>query len=54
MERGFLPGGRSAGVAGRAWKMALLANENPALREQLVAFRAAQTEAARNMTLPTE
>ena len=32
--------------------VALLANEDPALRAQLNAFRAEQTEAARNMTLP--
>jgi 5-(carboxyamino)imidazole ribonucleotide mutase len=29
-----------------------LANEDPALRQWLLAFRAEQTEAARNMTLP--
>jgi 5-(carboxyamino)imidazole ribonucleotide mutase len=32
--------------------VALLANENPVLRERLEAFRAQQTEAARAMTLP--
>jgi len=44
------------GVAGAAnaalFAVALLANENPALRAKLEAFRAAQTEAARAMTLP--
>jgi 5-(carboxyamino)imidazole ribonucleotide mutase len=30
----------------------MLANEDAALRQQLLAFRARQTEAARNMTLP--
>ncbi|MDZ4361567.1 MAG: 5-(carboxyamino)imidazole ribonucleotide mutase [Variovorax sp.] len=43
-----------AGAANAAlFAVALLANESPALREKLEAFRAAQTEAARNMTLPT-
>ena len=32
--------------------VALLANEEPALRLKLEAFRARQTEAARNMSLP--
>jgi 5-(carboxyamino)imidazole ribonucleotide mutase len=42
-----------AGAANAAlFAVALLANENPALREKLEAFRARQTEAARNMTLP--
>ncbi|MFO1280839.1 MAG: 5-(carboxyamino)imidazole ribonucleotide mutase [Burkholderiaceae bacterium] len=44
------------GVAGAAnaalFAVALLANEDPALRVRLEAFRAAQTEAARAMTLP--
>ena len=44
------------GVAGAAnaalFAVALLANEDPALRVRLEAFRAAQTEAARSMTLP--
>ncbi len=45
----------AAGAANAAlFAVALLANESPALREKLEAFRAAQTEAARNMTLPTE
>ncbi len=43
----------AAGAANAAlFAVALLANEDPALREQLLAFRAAQTEAARAMTLP--
>ncbi len=43
----------NAGAANAAlFAVALLANENPALRAQLEAFRAAQTEVARNMTLP--
>ena len=43
----------AAGAANAAlFAMALLANENPALREQLDAFRAEQTAAARAMTLP--
>lgn len=43
----------AAGAANAAlFAVAMLANENPALREKLEAFRAAQTEAARNMTLP--
>ncbi len=44
------------GVAGAAnaalFAVALLANEDPALRARLETFRAAQTEAARSMTLP--
>ena len=43
----------SAGAANAAlFAVALLANENPALRAQLEAFRAAQTEVARNMAVP--
>ncbi len=43
----------AAGAANAAlFAVALLANENPALRARLEAFRAAQTEAARSMTLP--
>ena len=43
----------AAGAANAAlFAVALLANQYPALREKLEAFRAAQTEAARNMTLP--
>lgn len=42
-----------AGAANAAlFAVALLANENPALRTQLEAFRAEQTEAARAMHLP--
>ena len=43
----------AAGAANAAlFAVALLASENPALRARLEAFRAAQTEAARAMTLP--
>jgi 5-(carboxyamino)imidazole ribonucleotide mutase len=43
----------AAGAANAAlFAVALLANEDPALREKLEAFRAAQTEAARAMTVP--
>ena len=43
----------TAGAANAAlFAVALLANDNPALRAQLEAFRAAQTEVARNMTVP--
>ena len=43
----------AAGAANAAlFAVALLANEDAALRERLNAFRAAQTEAARAMTLP--
>jgi len=43
----------NAGAANAAlFAVALLANESPALREKLEAFRARQTEAARNMALP--
>jgi len=43
----------AAGAANAAlFAVAMLANINPALREQLNAFRAAQTETARAMTLP--
>ena len=42
-----------AGAANAAlFAVAMLANEDPALRAKLDAFRAEQTEAARNMTLP--
>ncbi len=45
----------SAGAANAAlFAVALLANEDPALRAQLEAFRAEQTEVARNMTLPPD
>ena len=43
----------NAGAANAAlFAVALLANESPELRAQLEAFRAAQTEVARNMTVP--
>ena len=43
----------AAGAANAAlFAVAMLANGNPDLREQLNAFRAAQTETARAMTLP--
>ncbi len=43
----------AAGAANAAlFAVAMLANENPALREKLEAFRAAQTAAARGVTLP--
>lgn len=43
----------TAGAANAAlFAVALLANENAALREKLLDFRARQTEAARAMTLP--
>jgi len=44
-----------AGAANAAlFAVAMLANEDPKLREQLDAFRARQTAAARAMTLPTK
>ena len=44
----------AAGAANAAlFAVALLANEDPALRAKLEAFRAAQTAAARAMTLPS-
>ena len=43
----------AAGAANAAlFAVALLANHDAALRQKLQAFRAAQTEAARSMTLP--
>ena len=43
----------TAGAANAAlFAVALLASHDPALREKLEAFRAAQTEVARNMSLP--
>jgi 5-(carboxyamino)imidazole ribonucleotide mutase len=43
----------AAGAANAAlFAVAMLANEDPALRAQLEAFRVRQTEAARNMSLP--
>ena len=43
----------NAGAANAAlFVVAMLANDNPALRQQLLDFRARQTDAARNMSLP--
>jgi 5-(carboxyamino)imidazole ribonucleotide mutase len=43
----------TAGAANAAlFAVALLANQNPELRQRLHAFRAAQTQAARDMKLP--
>jgi 5-(carboxyamino)imidazole ribonucleotide mutase len=43
----------AAGAANAAlFAVAMLANEDPALRAKLDAFRARQTETARNMILP--
>ncbi len=45
----------NAGAANAAlFAVALLANEDPELRQRLNAFRAAQTEIARDMTLPPQ
>ena len=45
----------AAGAANAAlFAVAMLANHNPALREQLRVFRKSQTEAARAMRLPPE
>jgi 5-(carboxyamino)imidazole ribonucleotide mutase len=45
----------AAGAANAAlFAVAMLANEDAALRSKLEAFRSAQTEAARNMTLPPQ
>jgi 5-(carboxyamino)imidazole ribonucleotide mutase len=45
----------AAGAANAAlFAVAMLANEDAALRTRLEAYRAAQTEAARNMTLPPQ
>ena len=56
MPKGIPVATFAIGVAGAAnaalFAVAMLANEDPALRAKLVAFRAEQTEAARNMTLP--
>ncbi len=56
MPRGIPVATFAIGAAGAAnaalFAVALLAHDNPALREKLEAFRAAQTEAARAMTLP--
>ena len=56
MPKGIPVATFAIGVAGAAnaalFAVALLANENPELRAKLEAFRAAQTEVARNMALP--
>ena len=56
MPKGIPVATFAIGVAGAAnaalFAVALLANENPELRAKLEAFRAAQTETARNMALP--
>ncbi len=56
MPRGVPVATFAIGAAGAAnaalFAVALLANEDSALRAKLEAFRAAQTEAARAMTLP--
>ena len=56
MPRGIPVATFAIGPAGAAnaalFAVALLANEDPALRRQLEAFRARQTEAARQSTLP--
>ena len=44
--------GKAGAVNAALFAVAMLANEDPALRAKLEAFRAAQTEAARAMTLP--
>jgi 5-(carboxyamino)imidazole ribonucleotide mutase len=45
----------AAGAANAAlFAVAMLANEDASLRTRLEAYRAAQTEAARNMTLPPQ
>jgi 5-(carboxyamino)imidazole ribonucleotide mutase len=56
MPKGIPVATFAIGVAGAAnaalFAVAMLANENPALQAKLLAFRAEQTEVARNMTLP--
>jgi 5-(carboxyamino)imidazole ribonucleotide mutase len=56
MPRGVPVATFAIGAAGAAnaalFAVALLANEDPALRDKLEAFRREQTEAARAMTLP--
>jgi 5-(carboxyamino)imidazole ribonucleotide mutase len=56
MPRGIPVATFAIGAAGAAnaalFAVAMLANEDPALRQQLDAFRARQTEAARAMHLP--
>ena len=56
MPKGIPVATFAIGVAGAAnaalFAVAMLANEDPALRAQLDAYRAAQTDTARGMTLP--
>ena len=56
MPKGIPVGTFAIGTAGAAnaalFAVAMLAVNDPALRERLEAFRREQTEAARNMTLP--
>ena len=56
MPKGIPVGTFAIGAAGAAnaalFAVAMLATDNPALLQALEAFRAAQTEAARAMTLP--
>ena len=56
MPKGIAVATFAIGTAGAAnaalFAVALLANESPELRQRLEAFRAEQTEVARNMTLP--
>ena len=58
MPRGIPVATFAIGPAGAAnaalFAVALLANEDPALRRQLEAFRARQTDAARQSTLPPD
>jgi 5-(carboxyamino)imidazole ribonucleotide mutase len=58
MPRGIPVATFAIGAAGAAnaalFAVAMLANGDAALRTKLDAFRAAQTEAARNMTLPPQ
>ena len=58
MPKGIPVATFAIGAAGAAnatlFAVAMLANHNPALREQLRVFRKAQTEAARAMRLPPE
>lgn len=58
MPKGIPVATFSIGAAGAAnaalFAVALLANEDAALRERLLAYRAAQTEAARAMVLPNQ
>ncbi len=58
MPKGIPVATFSIGAAGASnaalFAVALLANEDTVLRERLLAFRAAQTEAARAMVLPNQ